>query len=419
MIKFYLSLILRPLPPTELIGDVLESRFSLLRRLKLFFSIDIKKNAKIKILHLIKHILINIMIIIYYPIILLFYLLKIRFLHINLWQVGSIIHHLDFLVKENKLKHNYKLVLFAPKILSINNYIPYIYKKEVKVFTNIFLYLISLPLIHSRLVSIDPWDSENVNANSKCHQIHREYFKKYKTYICDLSEIDETIYKNFINKHNIDKKIISLHVRDDGFYGFKSNRSCEIDTYKKTISNLLKKNFIVIRFVNESSKKLYFDNKNYLELTTRNEEEKILQYLIIKNSFLCICTLGGPMSFNFITDTPFLITNLIPLSISGATKYKDQYIIKKYYSNNEKRFLNLKEIFEKKLYLYPNLCHKLNIQIIDNTEEEIFLATNQIINEIFNNNFFPNQYQQIFLKDLKDRYSICFSDAHVSKTFKL
>ena len=373
MIKFYLSLILRPLPPTELIGDILENRFSLLRRLKLFFSIDVKKNTKIKILHLIKHILINIMIVIYYPIILLFYLLKIRFLHICLWQVGGIIHHLDFVVKENKLKHNFKLILFAPKTLSINNYIPHIYKKEVKVITNIFLYLISLPLIHSRLISIDAWDSENVNANSNCHQIHREYFKKYKTYICDLNELDDRIYKDFINKHNINKKIISLHVRDDGFYGFKSYRSCEIDTYKKTISNLLKKNFIVIRFVNESSKELNFDNKNYLELTTRNEDEKILQYLIIKNSFLCISTLGGPMSFNFITNTPFLITNLIPLSISGATKNKDQYILKKYYSNNEKRFLNLKEVFEKKLYLYPNLCKKFNIQIIDHKYYSIIL----------------------------------------------
>tara|TARA_B110000238_G_C15998273_1_gene383271 strand:+ start:370 stop:567 length:198 start_codon:yes stop_codon:yes gene_type:complete len=65
------------------------------------------------------------------------------------------------------------------------------------------------------------------------------------------------------------------------------------------------------------------------------------------------------------------------------------------------------------------LCKKFNIQIIDNTEEEIFLATNEIINEIFNNNFLPNQYQLDFLKDLKDRHSICFSDANVSKTFKL
>ena len=171
MINFFLNIILRPLPPTELIGDVLENRFSLSRRLQVFFSSDIKKNTKLKVLHLIKHILINIMIIIYYPIILIFYLLKIRFLHICLSQVGGIIHHLDFLVKENKLNYNYKLILFAPKFLTINNYIPYIYRKEVKVFTNFFVYLISFPLIHSRLVSIDPWDSENVNANSKCHQI--------------------------------------------------------------------------------------------------------------------------------------------------------------------------------------------------------------------------------------------------------
>ena len=49
-------------------------------------------------------------------------------------------------------------------------------------------------MIHSRLISIDAWDSENVNANSNCHQIHREYFKKYKTYICDLNELDEHYY---------------------------------------------------------------------------------------------------------------------------------------------------------------------------------------------------------------------------------
>ena len=419
MLKVFLRIILLPLPPIELVGEILEKRFNLLRRIQIIFSDDIKKNTKLKIFNLIKHILLNILIILYYPLILIFFFLKIKFLHVNLWQIGALIHHLDFLVKENKLKYQYNLIFFAPKFLTISNYIPNIYKKEIKVFTNFFLYIISLPFIHSRLVSIDPWNSENININSQCHQIHREYFKKYNSYICKLVEIDDYLYKNFINKNNINSKIIAIHVRDDNFYDFKSYRSCDIKTYKKTINYLLKKNFAVVRFVNNKSEKLNFNNKNYFELTTNNEEEKLLQYLIIKNSILCICTLGGPMSFNFIIDVPFLMTNLIPLTMSGVTKMMDRYILKRYYHKHEKRFLNLKEIFDKKIYLVPALCKKLNITIIDNTEDEILSATKSIIYEILNNNFTPSQHQINFLNVLKEKYSICFSDAHVSKKFTM
>ena len=47
MIKNYIKLILLPLPPTELVGDILEKRFTLLRRLKILVTTDIKKNFKL------------------------------------------------------------------------------------------------------------------------------------------------------------------------------------------------------------------------------------------------------------------------------------------------------------------------------------------------------------------------------------
>jgi putative glycosyltransferase (TIGR04372 family) len=414
-----IKLILLPLPPIELVEDILEKRFTLLRRVKVLVTTDIRKNFKLKVFNLIKHIIINLLILIYLPIIFIFYLFRIKFLHINLWQIGSIIHHLDYLVKENKLRNNYKLILFAPKFITINSYIPFIYSKEVKVFKNFFLYFLAFPLIHSKATSLEPWESENLNPKSKCHQIHREYNKKFNTYICNLKEVDDYNYKNFLFKNKIKSKIISIQVRDDGFYGFKSNRSCEIDTYKKTIQSLLDKGFCVVRFVNNQSKKIYFEKKNYHELTTENENEKILQYLIIKKSYLFITTLGGPMSFNFMTNTPFLMTNLIPLSISGVTKKKDRFILKKYYSNRNKTFLNLKEIFDKKIYLYPNLCKNFDITIIDNNEDEILSATNEMLNNIEKNNYGANKYQMSFFDQLKDQYSICYTDALVCKNFNL
>jgi putative glycosyltransferase (TIGR04372 family) len=419
MIKNYIKLILLPLPPTELVGDILEKRFTLLRRLKILVTTDIKKNFKLKVFNLIKHTIINFLILIYLPIIFIFYLFRIKFLHINLWQIGSIIHHLDYLVKENKLRNNYKLILFAPKFITINSYIPFIYSKEVKVFKNFFLYFLAFPLIHSKATSLEPWESENLNPKSKCHQIHREYNKKFNTYICNLKEVDDYNYKNFLFKNKIKSKIISIQVRDDGFYGFKSNRSCEIDTYKKTIQSLLDKGFCVVRFVNNQSKKIHFSKKKYYELTTENENEQILQYLIIKNSHFFITTLGGPMSFNFIMNTPFLMTNLIPLSISGVTKEKDRFILKKYYSNKNKVFISLKEIFEKKIYLYPNLCKNFDIAIIDNNEDEILSATNEMLNNIERNDYAANKYQMCFLNELKDKYSICYTDALVCKNFNL
>ena len=164
---------------------------------------------------------------------------------------------------------------------------------------------------------------------------------------------------------------------------------------------------------------MYLGKENYYELTTENENEKILQYLIIKNSHFFITTLGGPMSFNFIMNVPFLMTNLIPLSISGVTKEKDRFILKKYYSNKNKVFISLKEIFEKKIYLYPNLCKNFDITIIDNNEDEILSATNEMLNNIERNDYAANKYQMSFFDELKDKYSICYTDALVCKNFNL
>jgi len=420
ILRNYIRIILLPLPPIEIVDYyILEKRFTLFRRLKSLIAKDIKKNFKLEIFNLIKHIVINLLILIYLPIIFIFYLLRIKFLHINLFQIGCIIQHLDYLVKENKLKNNYKLILFAPKFLTTNSYIPYIYSKEVQVFKNFFLYFIALPLIHSKITSLEAWSSENINSKSKCHQIHREYNKKFNTYICNLKKIDDSIYKNFLIKNKIESKIVSIQVRDDDFYGFKSYRSCEIDTYKKTIQDLLNRGFCVIRFVNNQSKKIHFDKKNYYELTTENENEKILQYLIIKNSYFFITTLGGPMSFNFIMNVPFLMTNLIPLSISGVTKKQDRFILKKYYSTKKKNFLSLKEVFDKKIYLYPHLCESFDIAIIDNNEDEILSATNEMIDNIENNDYEANKYQMGFLDELKGQYSICYTDAKICKNFNL
>jgi putative glycosyltransferase (TIGR04372 family) len=416
-INRYLKLLLSPLPPVDYDRVIFRKRFTLIERL--IFTIKKNNINFLNLFILFKHCIISIVKILYTPIIILFYIFNFRILHINYEQIGAFVHQLDFVIKNNKLNEKYKLITLAPNFLRVNNFIFDLYKKELFFYTsNFFIYLFFYPLIHCRLTSLEPWSGEVTNPLSEYNKIHSNYNKVFKDYKCDLNFISNLEYKNFLKKMKIEgKKIVSIHIKDSFFYNYKSNRSSDINTYKKTILYLLRKNLVVIRFTHLNSSKLNINNNKYIEFEINTELDKKLQFLIIKNSYYFICNQSGPMNYDSLVDTPFLLTNALPINICGLIKKKDRFIFKKFYNYQKKYFLNILEIYKNNFHLYPELCQKENISIIDNNENDILLAAKEMNLNIKKNFFNPDYRQLNFFSLVKKNYSIKFTDAVISKRF--
>ena len=90
------------------------------------------------------------------------------------------------------------------------------------------LYLICLPLIISRFSSINNWDFETINPNSQFNYVHREYKRKFGSYILandnhidfeqNLKELEKKLSISFSKKiiqYILKKMIFIIHQNRD------------------------------------------------------------------------------------------------------------------------------------------------------------------------------------------------------------
>ena len=309
-----------------------------------------------KFLIILKETLITVLIIILYPISYFISLTKYRFLHINSWQLGAYVQQLDTIIKANKLDRNYKLILICPKFLRTNDFFSEFYENEIIIFDSILLYLVFYPFINTKICSINNWNYETINPKSSFNQIHKKFFKKFKNNILAEINLDtKIIVKKFLIHKNItlNKKIICLQFRDQNFYTGPKTRGTNFEIVEPVVDYLLKKNFVVVRFISKYSAHTFADKrKDYLEINIDDEISKKIQFSFINESSLVVCYQGGIHSMNQIVKTPFLQINSIPLNINGLIKPTDKIISKKFFSTVEKKYLSFAEIKKK----FTSLC---------------------------------------------------------------
>ncbi len=372
----------------------------------------------LRLLILFKEILISLISFFYLPFIIGLYFSKYRFLHINSWQIGAYIQSLDTIVKSNLINQKkYKIFFLYPRFLKNNKFFDTFYSDHIVIKENFFLYLLLFPLINSRLIGLTNWNYETINPKSIFNKIHREFNLKYKNYILanDENINVKKIFDEICANYNFDKnrKIISIHQKDNKYYNGSVSRSSDINKLNKTIEYLISKEFYVIRFISAISENLKFNSANYKEIKIDTDSEKLFQYVIFKKSCLVICHQGGIHSYNQIIDVPFLQLNSIPININPLIKDKDRTILKKFYSEELNRFLTLKEIIDHNLHLHIDFrtLKSKKINIIENDEDEIFEATKNIL-ENSNNNLLEK-----FISKIPNQISFKNSDAQISTSF--
>ncbi len=392
--------ILFKIPDPLYFFDKFLNRPGIFETIKIFlkYFINEKKIHIILILDLLKKIYSLIILVLLFPIYLSFLLYlkkkKLTLISINTWQIGALIQQLDSIIKNNK---NKKFFLICPDYLIEFKSFPKIYrKKNLKYSKSSILYFFVYPLLVFKEFSTDAYEFEVLNKNSKFNKVHAQKNYNYN-------------YKNLFKKLNFNinsnqNRLVTIHIKDEFFIKGSSTRISNYKSYMKTIRWLIKKNYKVVRFVHPKSIRDIFKHKNYHELTTLNESEKIRQFYLIKKSKLFICTQSGPASYNFVLNTTFLQVNSYPINVSFVTKSKDYLIYKSIKKNG--KYVSLKDMIKKNLHLYFNPLKKEHHGYIlkNNSSQEIYEATRDVLSK--NKSYYFSNYLKGLNIEIPARYTL-------------
>ena len=339
-----------------------------------------KKKILIFLVLILFFIFINIMKVLYLPIILFIYFSKIRFAQINYNQIGAMNEHINFMTKKN-FNEGYKTVLLIPKSTKFS-FISKIFKNLIIIKSDL-LNIILLPLKHTSLVSckmhsVDLFLNKNYelrNKNPKS-KIQNDFFKKYLD--LNLFELDNKYISKmeiYLNKNfptfNF-KNFFVFHQRDDNYKSTSNFRGSDINSYKKMIEFVLSNGYSLIRLINNDSKKLSFDNSRYLEINTDLMYNMKIQYYLIYFCKGLVCNSSGPASIGSLFSKPVYDTNNYGSNVNSITS-KGTYITKKITKNGTE--LNLKELLQLKffegVYACTRECKRIGLDVINNSEIEI------------------------------------------------
>ena len=226
--------------------------------------------------------------------------------------------------------------------------------------------------------------------------------------------------KSILKENKIDeKKIVLVILRDSNFlkksllekgkfdrFDYHNYRNVDIQSYKKSINYLLKKNYFVIRMGKHLQRKISIDNKKYIELHNTKFHSDLIEIYLGSICKLCITSSTGYDEVPKIFNRPILYTNVCPLSDLQANSKYFMIIFQRYFYKTFNKELTFSEIVQKNCHeSYRSLeFKKEKILLKKNTSEEIFQATKEFLYNINKNKFKKNsKLQNFFWSTFKEK----------------
>lgn len=329
-------------------------------------------------------------------------LIIIRFGRIRSDVIGHFVFDTSYYLKNNiKSKKKYD-IFFISTFPVANKYYLKLIKRQMLIFQPIIILYYIEKLINNN--SDHLVQNENYQAGDRDIKgvfYNSELIHKF-TY-----EEDKLGYK-FLEKFNISKedKFVCLIIRDSGYKNFQNSsidwsyhnyRDSKIHTYLTSIKFLLQKNYKVIRMGKIVNEKFLINNENFIDYPFLNEKSDFLDIWLIAKSFFCLTTDSGLSQVGIVFNKPMLFVNHLPYGDCRTGSPKIIELFKKLYYKKSSKFLSLRD------QIKMNLIHTLNgndylnnnIEIIDNSEEEILNAVKEIEELVSNKNNSEQSYDEI------------------------
>lgn len=314
--------------------------------------------------------------IIYYLLILLSPILKIRFGYIYASRVGHLAFNVDHYLSHSKQKKTISVFGFQKKIS--NKYLFNTWEKFPNIFfTNKFLFIYNL------IKKINPKSFLLIDYDVELHPV----FSTTSLSKRNLPELNdkENLFSKFLKKNKINGPFICINNRnidylkyeglEDG--NFHSFRNFEFEALSKTIDYLIKKNYFVIR-IGKHKKNNNYNNQKFIDLN-ENEDNELLELILLEKCFFYIGCNTGISVVPRLFRKPVLLINYIPFNIREMSAWSAYsiYIPKKLRNKITKKFLTFKEMNDIKydLHFDGNFFSQNNLDVIDNSPIDILKAT--------------------------------------------
>ena len=249
-------------------------------------------------------------------------------------------------------------------ILSFNKNISNIFfanmiKKKIKIYPTKFVKLIQF--------------LNNSFLGSKKHEINfHEYVHDKKNVLVNFTPSLKFTQKEIEKGEKIlskfkKKKIVCLLCRDGKYISDKFNfddtkniRNTDIKDLVESLKELEKKNFLIFRMGKNVKDKLNYTSDNVIDYANSDYRSDFMDiYLTYKCDFF-ISTGGGLDGIAIIFDKPILYINYLPVAEWAVGSDKFLFSYKKYFDENEKKYLSLSKIFEKNLAYNYKKKNELN-----------------------------------------------------------
>ena len=214
----------------------------------------------------------------------------------------------------------------------------------------------------------------------------------------------ENILKNMGIKNS--DKIVLIYNRDTKYlnknYSFDSSyhnfRNSDIGNYIYTAEELTKKNFFVLRIGRNVEKKLASNNKKIIDYADSKYQDDFMDIYLHYTCEFIISNGAGIDEISRLFRKPILKVNFCPYIYIPTYQLRTSILPKKHYDKKNKKFLSLNELFELNIaqaYNTKDFVEK-NIELIENSPEEIKCATFEFINSVIDNSKEDQKIQRKF-----------------------
>ncbi len=300
----------------------------------------------------------------------------------------------------------------------------------------VFFKVERLKLKAQSYVGVLPYSKENLKVYEKVKNPVIKLTKK------DISEcINEYEELNKLMKIKPNQSIITFCNRDSAYKkmqiknwdsSYHAYRNFPINDYKLCVSEMIEKNFFLIRMGNITEKKLELSNENFFDYSKSNKTSPLMDvYLIYKSKFFV-----GPQSgldkISSFFHKPTVFINETHLKWRPTHMKNSFFICKKFLNLKNNKFLTFKEMLDPNLkrskinnnplglYLLQEDYTAAGIKVINNTPEEIYKVVEEMNLDLDGNLELSNedlQLQKEFWSKFDDEFP--FSSMHKISPFFL
>ena len=330
-----------------------------------------------------KKIILKILIILFYPVYLLFNLINIfynyKLIEISGIRLGHYIGELTLWYLENKNKKEINKTIWICNRNTCNEFFFKKIKKKIHITKNYFFKLLleankyydesGKNIISRGPISKDRDILDLINKNETIITFSKKEISEGEKLIKQLGIKENQQFVCICSRdHSYLKKHLSNHS-----YEYLDYKNSNIENYNLMTKNLNKKNIFVIRMGRESEKKWSLDGKMNFDYSRSKFRSGFLDlYLVFRSKFV-VTTGTGFYILPTILKKPIVIVDFLPIDYCITFAKNSIHIFKHLYDEQQKTILKLDQLVsEEYQFLFTQKDYRRkNLKVVDNSPEEI------------------------------------------------